>query len=69
MPAATVFAVAEATAATGKLLWLLPNKLSGVTGHPTLQVTRVKRVALADIASVVAAPEPADALLGSAVCE
>ena len=33
----------------------------------TLQVTRVKRVALAEIAGLVAAAKPADALFGSAV--
>jgi hypothetical protein len=32
-----------------------------------LQVTRVKRVALAEIAGLVAAAKPADALFGSAV--
>jgi hypothetical protein len=33
----------------------------------TLQVTRVKRVALAEISGLVAAAEPADALFGTAV--
>jgi hypothetical protein len=36
-------------------------------GFSTLQVTRVKRVALAEIAGLVAAAKPAGALFGTAV--
>jgi hypothetical protein len=36
-------------------------------GVPRLQVRRIKRVALAEIAGLVAAAEPADALFGTAV--
>jgi hypothetical protein len=35
--------------------------------HYALQVTRLKRVALAEIAGLVAAAEPAEALFGTAV--